>query len=64
MVARKKQLYNRRIEKKRATNNFLQRPASFNYQKSEFMALFHKQNSAGKKTLVRRVAQRGEGLCV
>ena len=48
MVARKKQLYNRRIEKKRATNNFLQRPASLNYQKSEFMALFHKQNSPGK----------------
>ena len=48
MVARKKQLYNRRIEKKRATNNFLQRPASFNYQKSEFMALFHKQNYPGK----------------
>ena len=48
MVARKKQLYNRRIEKKRATTNFLQRSASLNYQKSEFMALFHKQNSPGK----------------
>jgi hypothetical protein len=30
MVARKKQLYNRRIEKKRATNNVLQCSASLN----------------------------------
>jgi hypothetical protein len=37
MVARKKQLCNRRVEKKRATNNFLQRPAPMNYQKSESM---------------------------
>ena len=51
MVARKrkKQLYNRRIEKKRATTNFLQRSASLNYQKSEFMASFHKQNPPRKK---------------
>jgi hypothetical protein len=48
MVARKKQLYNRRTQKKRATNNFLQRSASLNYQKSEFMALFHKKNHPGK----------------
>ena len=35
MAARKKKLYNKRVEKKRATNNFLQRSASLNYQKSE-----------------------------
>jgi hypothetical protein len=28
-----------------------------------FMALFHKQNSAGENPFVRRVAQRGGGLC-
>ena len=29
-----------------------------------FMALFHKQNSAGENPLVRRVAQRGGDLCL
>jgi len=37
MVTRKKRLYNKRVEKKRAHNNFLQRSSSLNYQKSEAM---------------------------